>query len=70
MDSDWNYQLHRKGMVVAHKDKGDVLNRMTADPSTPAPSQRLNDTFANGAGNDHLMESTLAHRQQTQWMME
>lgn len=25
MDSDWHYQLHKKGMVVAHKDKSDVL---------------------------------------------
>ena len=25
MDSDWHYQLHKKGMVVMHKDEGDVL---------------------------------------------
>lgn len=25
VDSDWQYQLHKKGMVIAHKDKSDVL---------------------------------------------
>jgi hypothetical protein len=25
IDSDWHYQLHKKGMVVAHKNKSDVL---------------------------------------------
>ena len=25
VDSDWHYQLHKKGMVIAHKDKSDVL---------------------------------------------
>lgn len=44
MDSDWHYQLHKKGMVVMHKDGGDVL---IGNPqplyTTPQPRKPLTD---------------------------
>jgi hypothetical protein len=47
MDSDWHYQLHKKGIVVIHKDEGDVL---IGEPqplyTTPQPQQ---DAWKNAA---------------------